>query len=166
MYIYSYFNNVDRSKPKAYETRPNGGLQGFSLEFDILAYRKCTHLYFCMWRICFYSRESLICSFTFTVTWLWVSKILKFSVAKNTLFAHIGRERKHSKSFFVMLLLTLLVFTSTHTDLLVLSLSFDLTTFHETAECGIAQVPLLNFCQAGPFRSSSSWYQQGHLWVA
>ena len=48
MYIYSYFNNVDRSKPKAYKTRPNGGLQGFLLEFDILAYRKCTHLYFCM----------------------------------------------------------------------------------------------------------------------
>ena len=38
MYIYSYFNNVDRSKPKAYETRPNGDLQGFSLECGILAY--------------------------------------------------------------------------------------------------------------------------------
>ena len=65
---------------------------------------KCACLYFC-------SQEFLFCSFTFAVTWLWVLKILKFSVAKNTLFADVGRERKHANSF-LSCYYTPLVFTS------------------------------------------------------
>ena len=73
---------------------------GYSLEFCILALRKCTSLNFCTWRIYFSSQEAFICSFTSTVTCLWVKKILlKFSVAKRTLFPHAWRERKYMCRF-------------------------------------------------------------------
>ena len=110
---YSYFEKGCRKKKstKVHATRPKGGL-------DI-------HWNFAHWpkgnkQVCIFAREELvfllgglICSFTFTVVCLGVRKILlKFSMAKCTLFPSVWRKRKRTNSRQFSCRYISLVFTS------------------------------------------------------
>ena len=80
---------------------------------------KCTSLYFWKWRFCFSSQEAFFCSFTSTVTCIWVFKILlKLAWQKVSSF-HMSEE-KENMQFALSLCYISLAFSTYSSSILVL----------------------------------------------